>query len=207
MEFYLCPDGQSVDLNGSDELEALFDSEFFDITSEGIIYKNNLEYWRTFTPTLRSNTTNVTLGTGGTVEGEYARFRVQQVLPANGTADSLDIYITKFRILVTLGTSPTVPAGTLNFTDGGVILDTTVFRDSGVDYLPGLFGNARLFDASASAVRYYNFYASPDTGYFMMSTDAGTVATNSAPWTWAVGDKIAVTGTCFNSVLCSTALT
>lgn len=201
-----CLDEKTLDLNVSDELEVQYDTEFFDNTADGLAYKNHIGYYRTFHPQLYSDNTPITMG-ASTITGTFTKARARSNALTYGTAEPLDICVCHFNIVLTLGAGFSIPAGTLNWRQSSAPYimsgDTVLFNSSSVGVVPGLFGVAHLRDVSANADRFYNVYEDFDLilggtiGGPVMATETGTLATNSAPWTWATGDIISVEGTCF----------
>lgn len=128
--------------------------------------------WTSYTPT----TTNVTLGTGGTIQGWYAV--------------SSDRKTVQFRILLTLGTSGALTGSaqfSLPFTANAVMggsnfpVGNSSLRDSSASAT--VYGGCRMLASAAGVAPTYNNTA---------TTSTDCTATN--PWTWASGDTIWVAG-------------
>lgn len=206
MDYELCIDGKTLAYNDDDELEARFDPEFFDVTDEGIAFRNSLGYFRPFTPVLYSNNTAITMG-ASTAEGWFSRVRLRSGAQTWGTAENLDFFVCEFNIVFKFGTGFSIPAGTLNIgqTVAPYVLGADYFLNgsSSIGVSPGLWGTAKLYDDSNVATQFRVFTADFDeatSGSFTrpyMATEAGVRVTNTVPWTWAVGDSIAIQGTCF----------
>lgn len=111
---------------------------------------------------------NVTLGTGGTATGRFQ------------AADG----VCHFSALITLGTG-----GALT---GGFGTNLPVNRRTDIAQDP--IGQVWLRDTSASTNRAWLLYGSNASGAAIISPD-GSFVTASSPWTWAVGDTIAIRGT------------
>ena len=205
MSNYLCPDDVTVTVNSSDELELQYDSEFFEMTADGLAFINTLGYMRDFTPVLNSNATPITMGSS-TMVGQYTRVRCEGQIPAYGTSDSQDYYLTVFNFKLTLGSGFSIPTGTLNWDHS--ILGGATLRVAPNNSDTGIFGKAEIVDVSAGSKYPRILYQNGHNGYGVeMRGYTGASVTNSSLFTFATGDTITVDGVCFNPVLRTDALT
>ncbi|HKN44289.1 MAG TPA: hypothetical protein VJW23_10215 [Propionibacteriaceae bacterium] len=91
----------------------------------------------------------------------------------------------EFKIVYTVGSTDTF-AGAPTFS----LPQTAVALDSGRQPV----GTSSMFDTSASAYRHY-FAAALSTVAVTLYNNDGSFLSPTVPWTWAVGDKIVITGT------------
>jgi hypothetical protein len=197
----LCPDELTLTVNGSGELELQYDTEFFEMSSEGLAFKNHLGYVRSFTPVLRSNATPITMG-ASTMTGLYTRVRMSgnYVLPI--TYQQLDYYLTEFSISLTLGAGFSIPAGTLKWVNGsptGILGAITPNYGGGVYAQTGMVGTVKFLDASTPANNRTRILYNDGNGEFLMRDYTGAAVTNSSLFTFATGDQIIVSGFCFST--------
>lgn len=195
MEYNLCLDEDTLDFNGDGEAELVFDPFYFDLTPEGLAYKNNLAYRRPWAPQLSSDNSSITYG-DSVLEGTMSRCRFgTDFTDGNGFGD-YDFWVMFFDWQITFGAGFSIPSGTLYWDD--VLNFTLPLSGTGGTYFPyvGVVGNAYFVDASNPAnnrVRLLGGYFGGD-GRVSMRDFTGVNVTNSNVLTFAVGDQIIVSG-------------
>ena len=123
--------------------------------------------WETYTPALTASTTNPTLGTGSSVSGRYGQ--VNKIVCGQGQ--------------INFGTSGVGAGSGFYF----VSLPITA-QSSGK-----VIGQFQFYDSSAGAVYVGTLISDTTTRSLMYYNNPSSVATNSAPFTWAAGDFIRYT--------------
>jgi hypothetical protein len=122
--------------------------------------------WDTYTPLWTATTTSPTLG-NGTMTGSY-----------NQVGKTV-----RFRIRIVLGSTTTVGSGTYFFT---LPVTSTLAASDVVCF-------AALLDSSAPARAARTGIVNTASTFFLLD-NAGIVVSNAAPWVWASGDIISITG-------------
>lgn len=122
--------------------------------------------WTAYTPTL----TNITIGTGGTIVGNY--LQIGKTI--------------KFRFILTLGTGGALTGG------AQISLPVNALAALGSNNFPA--GISSLRDSSASATVYGGCRmlaaANGVAPTYNVTATTSSDCTATAPWTWAVGDTI-----------------
>lgn len=154
--------------NGPGDIGNLADDVEDYATDNDAVIAPALAAWTSYTPTWTGATTNPVLN-NGTLAGSYLRFGKT----------------VHYRIELTVGSTTAVGSGTWLFT---LPVAPTAPAEAVV-------GSGAAFDTSAAArtTLVARHSSTPGTISFVRG-DTGAQVTNAAPYAWATGDRISVTG-------------
>lgn len=152
--------------NGPGDIGNLRDDVETYATSNDAALAPALAAWTSYTPAWTGSGTPTV--NNGTLTGSYRQ-----------VGKSVE-----YRITLVIGSTTTVGSGTWSFSVPATM--TAATEDA--------IGSGLAFDTSANARTVLLARASTSTTITLLSVAAGANVTNAAPYTWATGDRVSVTG-------------
>ena len=187
MRRYLCPDGETLDVDMSGDLEVLYDSGVYTLGAEGFKYANAVGITDTFVPEIRFGGTLITLG-NGTLRGIYSVKQSRSDL-VNISDIPLDVQMINYAIYFAYGSTTSIGTGDLSITD----FPFTDLLAHDTRYHSG-YGHAMFTDIGTPANNRYAWVVPNEATGVKFGVETGAYYTHTSPFTWATGDTLVIKG-------------